>query len=207
MRKVTILLALVAVACFATDALARGSDHGCDGCHIMHTSGDPGNPAAYGVPLWDNTKLEDGLQDYDLYTGSKKFKALVLAGKIVQAPQPDGPTRLCLGCHDGSGYKGLFADKDAMTRSHPMSFVYDTALFTATGGDDGTLYDPMVKLSGLPGGGTIDADLLDDQHKVQCISCHDTHKTGFRVGDPLGDNTKYMRFADTDDLCVTCHNK
>ena len=201
MRKVTLCLALVAVACLATNAFAGSSKYGCDNCHTAHQAGNPNDPAAYGVPLWSNVQLDDqAIPTYDLYTGSAKFQSL----NIVMG-QPDGPSKLCLGCHDGTYTTGqMFAATDAMTKAHPMSFVYDTALFTAAGGATGTLYDPVVKPSGLTAAGTIDTDMLDTQHKVQCTSCHEVHNNAADTG---ADGNHHMRFASNSTLCKTCHNK
>ena len=63
----------------------------------------------------------------------------------------------------------------------------------------GALLDPLGTPSGL--GGSIDHDLLDDQHKLQCTSCHNVHATGYgeallRYNDPPGTFTT---------LCRTCH--
>ena len=95
--------------------------------------------------------------------------------------------------------KALELDEaDAMTRTHPMGMVHDTALATAAGG---TLEDPDVKLTGL--GGTITQDLLDDQKKVQCTSCHEVHSS--RVENQNAND--HMKFASNNQLCATCHIK
>ena len=70
MRKLTLVLALVAVTGFATSAFAGGSDHGCSSCHQPHMAGDPTDADAYGVPLWGNEYTGDGILSYDLYEGS-----------------------------------------------------------------------------------------------------------------------------------------
>lgn len=198
------LIGLVVTVALAPPASAAHSDRGCRYCHTPHNAGDPNDPNevdAYGVPLWANTYLSDGLPTYTLYD-SKTLDATL--------EQPDGPSRLCLGCHDGS-YEAIF-DDDAvfeandLVHSHPISFVYDASLIAA----DEALKDPVTALSGL--GGTISQDLLDEKEKMQCTSCHDVHSSGFgdyqtRVDisrtsngltDPIGNDQK---------LCKICHIK
>jgi hypothetical protein len=199
MRKVTLVLALAVVASFATNAMAGGSDHGCASCHQPHMAGDPTDPDAYGVPLWGNAYTGDGIRTYDLYEGSARFQAL---GVTRTSDQPDGPTKLCLGCHDG-GFTYLsgdqFTSQDSMKRSHPMSFVFDSALASTSGG---TLYDPATTGSGLTATGTIATDMLDTQSKVQCTSCHEPHNNASHLNE-----THHMKFDSNAVLCKTCHNK
>jgi len=217
MRKVSLVLALAAVACFASDAMAGGSDRGCSSCHQPHLSGKLSDPSTLNVPLWSNKYNSDALPVYDVYSGSKKFQSLG-----ITIGQPDGASKLCLGCHDGSydhGTHEAFNDANDLPRAHPISFVFDGALATASGG---TLYDPTVKVSGLTTAGTIDDDMLDGDHKVQCVSCHEPHNNGIwvdanMIDDPenptgpqipeKGTGTKHMKFAKHVDLCKTCHNK
>jgi predicted CXXCH cytochrome family protein len=190
MRKLAICITLVSVACLAGSAYAAHSDYGCHNCHVPHWAVDPAvEPDAYGVPLWSPLQLHD-LPVYELYS-SPTFDALG-----TDIGQPDGPSKLCLSCHDGSyayvddpGAIFLAAD---LKRSHPISCTYDTALSALA-----DLYDPDVALSGL--GGTISQDLLDGQGKMQCSSCHDVHKQG--IGDYL------LRYDSETALCKTCHDK
>jgi hypothetical protein len=200
MRKVTLILALAAVASFASNAMAGSSKYGCDSCHTAHNAA-PETATEYGVPLWSNKQLDDqALPTYDLYTGSAKFQSLG-----ITMGQPDGPSKLCLGCHDGTYTSGqMFASTDAMARSHPMSFVYDTALFTAAGGDEGTLYDPAIKPSGLTPNGTVATDMLDTKGKIQCTSCHEVHNNAAHEHE---NENHHMKFDRNLTLCKSCHNK
>jgi hypothetical protein len=161
--------------------------------------------ASWGVPLWNvgtyNGKnvTNDGATQYTLYS-SDTFKPLA-----TDISQPDGASKLCLGCHDGTYVKpssmSAFAGTDGLTRSHPISFTYDSSL--AGRNPRHSLRDPAVEMSGL--GGTIQSDLLDSHGKMQCISCHDVHASGKGATmlrfdwDPtlLSDNT----------FCRTCHSK
>ena len=237
MKKVVIIgIVCAAIAVWVGgNAYAGHSARGCYNCHVPHWAG-PYNETDYGVPLWSNyqqTTTADGGADpsvtglkfqYTMYS-SKGFDAL----SPVKSAQPDGPSKLCLGCHDGSYSKWIGTDANTpttksatkfegndLTRMHPISFVYDSALAARS---NGTLWDPATKLSTLPGGRTIQADLLDSKDKVQCTSCHDVHITGqgstmlrfhwspvdYTVTNPDGSLTTMKR--DDHKMCLVCHNK
>jgi predicted CXXCH cytochrome family protein len=118
--------------------------------------------------------------------------------------QPSGNSKLCLSCHDGTsnpdfawiGDNHRF-NADALSNSHPISFVYDSALAV----QDRGLRDPS-DVSTL--GGTIMEDLLDPDSKVQCASCHDVHSSG--VGDHLLRGYDYGS-QHGPELCRMCHIK
>lgn len=120
----------------------------------------------------------------------------------AQLNQPTGSSRLCLSCHDGvlapgnlrvppagaalafnplTGPASLGTDLSA---SHPVSFLYDSALALSRGG----LADP----SSLPA--TVRLDL---SHQMQCTSCHDPHED--RRPQFLRTDTRFGT------LCTTCH--
>ena len=123
--------------------------------------------------------------------------------------QPDGVSKLCLSCHDGTVAVDSFGGVAGATMigainpaadvttdlsdDHPISFTFDTALATA----DGELFDPATDPSGL--GSTIDADMLFSA-KVECASCHDVHNAAGNVSLLLIDNAGSA-------LCLTCHDK
>jgi predicted CXXCH cytochrome family protein len=199
--KTQLLMAAVAVAgltfAMSGTSFAAHSDHGCFNCHVPHKAG-PITDTDYGVPLWSNAQLLDGLPTFELYSSATL--------DATDLTQPDGPSKLCLGCHDGSydvfafipDSQAIF-DTSSLASSHPISFTYDTSLATA----DGALKDPVTATSGL--GGTIDQDLLDPKHKMQCTSCHDVHTTGY--GDYL---LKYDIDAASEHealLCRACHER
>ena len=99
----------------------------------------------------------------------------------------------CAGCHvpHNAGTADLAA-------SHPVSFIFDTNLAVRA---NGGLKDPGTATSGL--GGTIKADLLDANDKMQCTSCHDVHQTAF--SNAL--RWQYDTGAAGNTFCRTCHNK
>lgn len=197
--KLFVLLVCGAVAFPAVAAAPRGHDSfGCGQCHVAHVPAGLGSAVG---PLWNMQNAADGLPVFKLYS-SPAFDKL-----STDIGQPDGPSRACLGCHDGTyaalgGAPGSAATfgPDALARSHPISFTYDASLAARVPG--GRLRDPSVAPSGL--GGTIAQDLLDEKGKVQCTSCHDVHSTA--------KGAKLLRYdyepgtPQSATMCRTCHN-
>jgi predicted CXXCH cytochrome family protein len=155
----------------------------CIFCHTPHN-------AAPASPLW-NKELEPRV--YTVYT-SPTLRAGLL-------PQPFGPTKLCLSCHDGMIAMGAVIDPYGgiamsggntlpqqslsnfgldLSGHHPVSFPYHTAL-------------PNEELAASP-----PAELpYGEVDEIHCITCHDPH------------NDTYGRFLVKDNrysaLCTTCH--
>ena len=166
----------------------------CVVCHTPHNA----DLSVSDAPLWNH---EVTTSTFTVYS-SGTLDAVV--------GQPDGVSKLCLSCHDGSvavdNFGGttlgttfvgtLNADAELgtdLTNDHPVSFIFDAALATS----DGELFDPTSTSSGL--GSTIDADMLF-AGKVQCASCHDVHDKD--------ENGFLLRKVNTGSaLCLTCHDK
>ncbi|MDD4889295.1 MAG: hypothetical protein PHU85_05145 [Phycisphaerae bacterium] len=178
-------------------------DNGCNTCHVPHKALPNSDQNAAG-PLWAPQVSSKQLAIFTLYS-SPTFDALG-----VQITQPDGSSKMCLCCHDGS-YAGVapehqFGEGKAMTlsESHPISFRYDSSLAVNPKLHvPGSLRDPAIASSGLTPSGTIATDLLDENSKMQCSTCHDVHHSG------LG--THHLRYNYESDggltMCRTCHNK
>jgi predicted CXXCH cytochrome family protein len=163
----------------------------CEVCHTPHKADN----TVSGAPLWNH---EVTTATFTLYS-SGTFDAT--------AGQPDGASKLCLSCHDGTvaidnfggqtnGTKFIGGGKNLGTDisdDHPVSITYDANLATADGG----LYDPTTTNSGL--GSTIDADMLISG-ELQCSSCHDVHN-GSGVAKLL------VKSNAASALCLTCHSK
>ncbi|TAL05966.1 MAG: hypothetical protein EPO07_02685 [Verrucomicrobia bacterium] len=162
----------------------------CVFCHTVHR-------ASGAMPLWNHTL--SSVSNYIVY-GSARLTSL-----DVSVPQPNGSSRLCLSCHDGTVALGNVSSGAAqiqmqngvttmpagannlgtdLSRDHPVSFVYDAALAAR---------DPEVKdPSHLPA--TVK---LDSQSRLQCTACHNPHDNQF--GNFLVmDNTGSA-------LCTACH--
>jgi len=170
----------------------------CLSCHAPRTTKNL--PA----PLWNQELSAQTPPMYDK-THSPIMDAAVNS-------QPDGISKKCLSCHDGTIALDSYGGNPAATaypfekelintnpgNDHPISFIYDTALSTK----DGDLYDPSTKLSGLTGSTeSINADMLF-LNRMECSSCHDVHNTRAAPGTKLlvKDNAGSA-------LCLTCHNK
>ena len=195
-------LAIVAGVSAISYAAIGSSDHDFSGsgwsggeiCIVCHTPHEADITVGE-APLWNHTLTSTVFQ---LYT-STTLQATV--------GQPDGVSKLCLSCHDGTigldqfggqagvptiiGAGGLVGTD--LRDDHPISITYDATLAS----DDGALYDPTSQTSGL--GGTVDADMLFS-NKVQCASCHDVHNgSGF---------PKLLIKSNAGSaLCLTCHSK
>ncbi len=160
----------------------------CVFCHTPHNA----RPA---VPLWNH---ESSVETYSTYTSTTLQVATPLN-------DPDGSSKLCLSCHDGTvalgqtvndglisllntgtggrmpvGRANLGSD---LTDDHPVSFVRTPANLETVDPPPG---DPVK---------------LDDAGKVQCISCHEPHVEDI---DPVE-----LRFLVKDNrqsaICTTCH--
>ncbi len=178
----------------------------CIVCHTPHNAVDPTTHGLDYAPLWNH---QTGSTVYTLYHSST----------LDHTPgQPDGPSKLCLSCHDGSiavdNYGGttsgsIFVDDarfdgppgqasgaaldfgTSLDNDHPISFLYDPVAAS----------DPEILPSSTvtPIGGTI-ADRLLVDGKVQCTSCHDVHD--------VDGNPHLLVITNAGSaLCLTCHAK
>jgi len=159
----------------------------CIFCHTVHRSNGQ-------TPLWNHNMSGT---NYIVYS-SPTLKAVV--------GQPNGSSRLCLSCHDGTVALGSVNSQTApielaggvstmpagpnnlgtdLSGDHPISFVYNAALVA----QDSTLADPSTLTGKVK---------LDSTGQMQCDSCHNPHDDQF--GNFLVmDNTGSA-------LCLTCHN-
>jgi len=174
----------------------------CKFCHIPH------NPVVR-EPLWAH-RLSP-IQDY-------RTPELRRAGRRrVTIPQPDGSSRLCLSCHDGTvalgdvgGEPGPIAMAGAqrlgpgrrgflgtdLSGSHPISFVVPN-------GDPPDL--PADRDMGLRSLSLVRSDPdveLDSQGKMQCTTCHDPHDD--RYYQP-GRVPRFWVKPSVTEVCLTCH--
>ncbi len=184
---------------------------GEDGCKPCHTAQNNFTEIAT-MPIWDQQSTNLFFEVYSSKTMDSK------------PDQPNGKSKLCLSCHDGTvamQSHGGIPDNESQFSSgnqtldlrddHPISFVYDSALVKVDHG----LYDPYTTLSGL--GGTIEEDLLENG-KMECTSCHDVHISrnteGCKGCHIQGVNgiirtisLSLWKSNDKSALCLTCHKK
>jgi predicted CXXCH cytochrome family protein len=182
----------------------------CAPCHAPHNALLDGNNNPI-TPLWQH-KLSS-VTTYTPYSGYSMKATFNQANG-----QPDGNSKLCLSCHDGTvalqnyvsamGGTGspssptyMNATTDGamyfgtnLSNDHPVSFIYNSALVTLDPG-----LRAITSPSGITSSGTIATDMLDGNSEVQCTSCHDPHNSSngnFLIKSNSGSN-----------LCVTCHAK
>ncbi len=167
----------------------------CIFCHTVHKAmGDS--------PLWNHTL--SSVNNYVVYS-SPRLDALG-----ITVPQPNGSSRLCLSCHDGTVALGgisssvtpvaLHQGGAALTTlptgatnlgtdlsgDHPVSVDYDGAAQVDPNLKPRAALSPAVPLEQLNG-----------VNFVQCTSCHDPHDDRFG-------NFLVMDKANSA-LCLSCH--
>ncbi len=153
----------------------------CIFCHTPHNA----NPM---TPLW-NKNLST--KTYDLYSSTTM---------LAVPQQPEGPTRLCLSCHDGtlalgtvlkpeenitmSGATNLISGPsyiDNLDNHHPVSFAYSDSL-------------PNDELAPSP----PETLLFYNYEDIHCTTCHNPH------------DNRYSKFLavnnENSGLCLLCHN-
>ncbi|MDP2606223.1 MAG: cytochrome c3 family protein [Deltaproteobacteria bacterium] len=174
----------------------------CVFCHTPHYA----NLAS--TPLWNREFSSANYVPYD----SPSLQSAV--------GQPNGYSKLCLSCHDGTialgavrnirgqsatiqmtgtGAGGVMPTGStligtSLLNDHPISMVFDQAVRSA----DGELVDPTTLTGAIklyPGTNPAVRD------SVQCTSCHDPHSVVFAKF--LKKNPK----GQADNLCLTCHQK
>jgi hypothetical protein len=188
----------------------------CRVCHVPHDHGRATQRYTNGL-LWNHGV---STATYAMYDSSW---SPTITG--IQSSAPDGPSKLCLGCHDGTvaidtfdnvtggailfdgtatgystGYKVPgFTVGTALDLhgTHPLSIAFPAA-------DPDEFTDPGVAT--WASGDTV-ASTLDDG-KIQCSTCHDVHSQEVVAA------THLLRAAQTvaqggvaSGLCLTCHVK
>jgi len=188
----------------------------CRVCHVPHDHAQATQRYTNGL-LWNHGVSTATYTMYDS-TWSPTITG-------IQDAQPTGPSKLCLGCHDGTvaidtfdKYAGgtIFFDGTAtgystgykvpgftvggnldMRGTHPLSIAFPAA-------DPNEFTDPNVAT--WASGDTVASTL--DNGKIQCSTCHDVHSQEQVVG------THLLRAAQTvaqggvaSGLCLTCHVK
>ena len=158
----------------------------CIFCHTPHRAGAD-------QPLWNHQ------------TSTAVYTPYSSPTLIAKVGQPNGASKLCLSCHDGTVAMGMLNSQSTpiamqngvtvmpqgptnvgtdLSQDHPVSFTYDAALAAA----NGHLQDPTTLTNQVR---------LDHNGQMQCTACHDPHNNqygNFLVMSPTGST-----------LCTTCH--
>jgi len=169
----------------------------CVFCHTPHNSTTQ-------APLWNRS---DPGGTYQMYWSP----TLNAYPSPASAPQPNGASKLCLSCHDGTiaigatvasgtipmaggittmpvGSAGYFGTD--LTGHHPVSFQVTDSLVL----ENNSSGDVPLKTVAEMRSGTV--AYVDRDDRVQCTSCHDPHH------DPYGG---FLRSPNEDDTCLACH--
>jgi len=161
----------------------------CKFCHIPHSAVE--NEALWGRQL-------SKLKQYET-------ARLRLSGGGTPSPQPDGSSRLCLSCHDGTvalgdlggqhlrpGRGGMGTD---LSGSHPISFVVRDREGTQADEREMTIR-PLLAIES-------NRDVrLDAQGKMQCTTCHDPHVDRYYAA---GKTPRFWVKPTVTEVCVSCH--
>ncbi len=157
----------------------------CLPCHTPHNALKAGD----GNVLWNHA---DTSQTFVMYKST--------------AGQPEGPSKMCLSCHDGvtaiDNYGGLGGTGVVITGSkafgtdlsddHPIGIDYPTALVAEYN-------DPATFAPGIGGGPGVRLVDIGGAQRVECTSCHEPHNNG------LG---KFLNVPVQESyLCLQCHIK
>jgi len=179
------------------------TDKICVICHAPHNT-------TLSWPLWDYSITKSA---YTLY---------VIRAEYAERNRPEGTSKLCLSCHDGTvgvdAYGGTdgspvqATDASGNTKEyitirspdHPISILYSGETANV-----GLLKNPIittVQLANSEVPVTVTAGMLSPAHKVECATCHDVHKTALSDEEEDNYGLLIMKTADGQ-LCLSCHQK
>jgi len=157
----------------------------CLPCHTPHNalvSGDDG-------VLWNHAETGETFVMYKNTAG-----------------QPEGPSKLCLSCHDGvtaidnyggTGGTGIVITGSAaigtdLSNDHPIGVAYPTS-------QPAEYHDPSSFAPGIGGGPGVRLTEINGQDRVECASCHNVHNNGLGT---------FLRVPIQESfLCLQCHIK
>ncbi|MCP4696512.1 MAG: cytochrome c3 family protein [Gammaproteobacteria bacterium] len=185
---------------FSGAGWSGGYDEICSACHTPHNA----NMTVSNSPLWDHDL--SAVATYDLYKSSTLFAPMV---------QPDGISKLCLSCHDGTvaldafgdrtptagamtGDAAIGGDPEELSNDHPVSFQWEhneTTPFLPGGagcslachGPGVVLPNPIAFFDNGVGGVNI-----------ECATCHDVHNNT-----PFQNLLRQTKVGS--EICLACH--
>lgn len=165
----------------------------CIFCHSSHNTSTEG-------PLWNHETTAPG-----------KFITYERSTMAGRAEQPNGATKLCLSCHDGTIAVGAVLGQSRpismqnvgaageipsgrrshigtdLSATHPVSIPYRQSTALAVSHLRWPPFDPENKVG-------PDADGF-----VQCTACHDPHD------DSRSERYPFWNKSTFDEVCMTCH--
>lgn len=174
----------------------------CKFCHVPHNAVSPD-------PMWGHS-LSDAQYAVPEITVDTQSRGL--------APQPDGSSRLCLSCHDGTVALGDIAGRQMpiqmsnpgalgksrgsnlgtdLSGNHPISFKVKDVHDRRSDDASDFRYRSMQEIAG-------DREIkLDSQGKMQCTTCHDPHSDRhYRKGNV----PRFWVKPTVDEVCLHCHS-
>jgi len=167
----------------------------CIFCHTPHHATRLSDQL-YTGPLWNRDEITDPFY----YTPYVSSTLAATQGKSVT--QPQGPSRICLSCHDGtialaSASHGLAVNLPALTGAAVLGrdLRYDHPVSVEYGARTGEYVDPNV----VTATSRVKLVKREGTQYVECTSCHDPHDDQY--GNFLLVNTTVQRDA----LCSVCH--
>ena len=196
----------------------------CGTCHTPH------HADSTVVPLWAHATTT---ATFTMYNNANVPVADLQA---TVDPQPAGPSKACLSCHDGTvavnqyggavqGGSPVVITNSAklgtdLTHTHPISLTYDNNIAGTGAGKDKWLFNPDTRQVLQPDNQpnfvtgndmTVNGFLLNGSHRLECTSCHDVHN---QEGTPfdINLNPKLVKIVGTQAgkgslLCRSCHDK
>lgn len=163
-------------------------DRICLPCHVSHAARTDENGQS--MVLWNHAITD---QTFEMYT--------TMAGN--KGRQPEGPSKLCLSCHDGATAVDDFGGNDEFFANAKIPLDSLSNLGTDLRDDHpiGVEYPPPG-LTGYKDKSTFTGAKLitiNGVDRVECTSCHDPHN------DSLG---MFLRQTVAGSkLCLECHDK
>ena len=164
----------------------------CLPCHTPH------NALLYGDEnvLWNHAETGETFTMYFSNAGQQGGPA----------GEPEGASKLCLGCHDGvtaidnyggNGGTGIVITGSAalnadLSNDHPIGIEYPTAR-------PAEYNDPATYAPGINNGPGVRLVEINSVERVECTSCHEPHNNG------LG---RFLRVPlEESYICLQCHIK
>lgn len=211
---------------------AQSEDRICIFCHTPHAAAPEStlwsrpDPSTASFPLYGNQLIIKG-DHPNAPAGAADRSQYKNDGSVTY---PNGASRMCLSCHDGVTAIGILRDgtsiamsidfvnnpginsanpKIDLSTSHPISFVYDNAVWADI--NTAAHIDKLGKYQLPPSGDGVEAP-LDGQDRMQCTTCHDPHNDTVLDGGGLPPFWRHTSLQDAgtysdvyEELCGQCH--